>query len=196
MFDQSERSIWLNDSLWPKIRSEFGFHTLPEHGLFTVGYPSSGARGRSDKIKPAEINYQWTGNPNEPFAVFIHPVYFRSSEDVVKAIAFAAAKATRGNRWGAQHAGLCKHDDGTIVADATAQARIATILADVGEPPQGYGMPFPVREVQRARLRRYVCKTFCIGNGNGYNGKHPIIRAASDTLEVVCKQCGEAYQLD
>lgn len=199
MYDQSSRSIWLNDQLWPAIRDKFGFTTLPEHGLFTVGYPSSGARGRSDKIKPAEINYQWTGNPNEPFAVFIHPVYFKSSEDVVKAITFAAAKATRGTRWGAYHVGLKKEDTGDIVYDSdspfasTAEANIKAILADVGDPPAGFGMPFPVREVQRARLRKYY-----VPHDSGCTNQkdHPIIRAASDTLNVKCDYCGAIYKLD
>jgi hypothetical protein len=195
MFDQSTRSIWLNDQLWPKIRDTFGFSSLPAHGLFTVGYPSSGARGRSDKIRPAEINYQWTGNPNEPFAVFIHPVYFDKPENIVKAIAFAAAKATRGARWGAFKVGLEKENDGTIIATPEAQVKIDEVLRDVGDPPAGYGMAFPVRRVQRTRLRKYVCASSISPLYPVTCVNHPIIRAASDTLQVQCKHCGEMYKL-
>lgn len=196
MFDQSSRTIWLNDSLWPKIREQFGFSTLPSHGLFTVGYPSSGARGRSEKIKPAEINYQWTGNPNEPFMVLVHPVYFDTPENVIKAIAFAAAKATRGARWGPSHVGLTKQDDGCITANHDAEVKIKAIMADVGDPPPGYGLPFPVKDVQRARLLEYRCESACTKDyGARLGHTHPRIRIASPLSELLCSCCGAAYKL-
>ena len=50
MFDQANRSLWL-ESLWTKLREEFAeIRHLPNEVLATVGYPASGARGKSDKI--------------------------------------------------------------------------------------------------------------------------------------------------
>jgi hypothetical protein len=193
MFDQSIRSIWLREQLWPALRTKFPeIATLPEEALITVGYPSSGARGRSEKIKPAEINSQWTGNANERVFIGIHPVYFDSSQNMAKALLFQASKSTMGPRWGPNKVGLTKEDDGTINASFTTQQKIDDIIKDIGEPPSGQGIAFPVREVSRARLRRYICDVpECNASGGG--GKHPIIRAASDTLAVKCEHCGESY---
>jgi hypothetical protein len=193
MFDQSIRSIWLREQLWPALRTKFPeIATLPEEALITVGYPSSGARGRSEKIKPAEINSQWTGNANEKVFISIHPVYFDSSVNMAKALLFQASKSTMGHRWGPTRVGLSKRDDGTIDAEFNTQQKIDDIIKDIGEPPSGQGIAFPVREVSRARLRRYICDVAeCNASGGGQ--KHPIIRAASDTLKVKCEHCGESY---
>ena len=190
MFDQTIRVTWLNSQMWPAVRDKFGFQSLPAQGMFVPGFPSSGARGRSSKIKPAEINFQWTGNVNEPFMVSIHPNYWDKPRNIVAAVAFACGKATRGARWGAARVGLSKEDDGSITATPKTETMIAEILADIGDPPAGYGMAFPVREVQRARLRRYICDDVC---GTFPNGKHPIIRAATDDLDVTCNYCSGKY---
>ena len=192
MYDQTLRSVWLEEQLWPKLRTAFpNLVQLPQEVLITVGYPSSGARGRSEKIKPAEVNYQWHGNPNEKAFVSIHPVYFVDPKTAAKAVLFGASKFTGGARWGASHVGLKKMDDGTLVASPSTDAKLDEILADIGEPPAGFGVPFPVRTVQRARLRKYVnvVKT-CTDHS-----AHTIIRAASDTLQVNCTVCQNAYVL-
>lgn len=190
MFDETIRATWLNSQLWPAVRDKFGFTSLPAQGLFIPGYPSSGARGQSSKIKPAEINFQWAGNANEPFMVSIHPNYWDKPRNIVAALAFACGKATRGARWGAHHVGLTKNDDGSLTATPETEQKIADILADVGDPPAGYGVAFPVRTVQRTRLRKYFVRHACV------NGKsHAIIRAASDTLTVTCDQCSQKYEL-
>lgn len=196
MFDQAARSLWLEDQLWAKLRMAFPeIQSIPAEVLITVGYPSSGARGRSEKIKPAEINYQWTGNSNEKAALFIHPVYMDSPMNAMKALLFAAAKVCVGARWGAKHVGLHKYDDGSIEADANTQKKLEQILTDIGEPPAGFGIPFPVREVQRARLRLYVnSKVSCtVQDATGLYKKHPKLRVASDDLNVVCADCGNPY---
>ena len=194
MFDQSIRSIWLREQLWPALRDKFPeIATLPVEALITVGYPSSGARGKSEKIKPAEINTQWAGNANEKLFISIHPVYFDTSVNMAKALLFQTSKVTMSHRWGPRRVGLHKQPDGTIDADFETQQKIDAIIADIGEPPAGHGIAFPVREVQRARLRRYICEVAeCNASGGG--GKHPIIRAASDTLTVKCEHCGESYK--
>jgi hypothetical protein len=192
MFDQAQRSLWLEDQLWPSLRKHFGpIAHLPAEVLITVGYPSSGARGRSEKIKPAEFNSQWTGNPNEKMFVSIHPVYFTTPRNAAKALLFGAAKRV-GARWGVARVGLQKEDNGDITeVDSATTAKLDAVLADVGEPPSGFGIAFPVREVQRARLRKYMCTTRnCT---DVYATRHPVIRAASDTLEVVCKTCSSPY---
>lgn len=192
MFDQSIRSIWLREQLWPALRTKFPeIATLPEEALITVGYPSSGARGRSEKIKPAEINSQWTGNANEKLFISIHPVYFDTSVNMAKALLFQTSKVTMGHRWGPHRVGLSKRDDGTIDAEFNTQQKIDAIIADIGEPPSGHGIAFPVREVQRTRLRKYFTRQRCTHTGIA----HPIIRAASDTLHVTCKDCGQEYEL-
>ena len=196
MFDQAARSLWLEDQLWAKLRAAFpDIQRIPAEVLITVGYPSSGARGRSEKIKPAEINYQWTGNSNEKAALFIHPVYMDTPMNAMKALLFAASKVTIGPRWGPQRIGLEKHDDGSITATPTTQAKLDQIIKDIGEPPAGFGLPYPVRQVERARLRLYVNATnTCTAlDANGDNKKHPKIRAASDDLNVTCQDCGNPY---
>jgi len=198
MFDQASRSLWLEDQLWHKLRDTFSeLRTIPAEVLITVGYPSSGARGRSEKIKPAEINYQWTGNANEKAAIFIHPVYLDTPMNAAKALVFAGAKVAIGARWGPSRVGLEKHDDGSITAEPATQAKLEQILAEIGEPPAGFGMPFPVRQVERARLRLYVCmKDKCFDAAGNELKKHPKIRAASDDLNVSCKDCGVDYVKD
>src|SRR5260370_42653753 len=132
MFDQASRSLWLEDQLWHKLRAQFpDIQRIPAEVLITVGYPSSGARGRSEKIRPAEINYQWTGNANEKAAIFIHPVYLDSPMNAMKALLFAASKVSIGARWGPQRVGLEKHDDGSISADPAIQAKLDQILTAV-----------------------------------------------------------------
>lgn len=198
MFDQAARSLWLEEQLWRKLRDEFPqLHTLPEQVLITVGYPASGARGRSDKIKPAEVNYQWQGNANEKAFISIHPVYFASPGETAKAILFSAAKTTGGARWGALRVGVRKDNDGKLHATPETQSKIDRILADIGDPPAGFGVPFPVRSVQRARLRKYIAKSpLCTRtNLDGSFFKHPVIRVASDDLQVDCQDCGAQYRL-
>jgi hypothetical protein len=196
VFDQASRSLWLEDQLWHKLRETFpDISRIPAEVLITVGYPSSGARGRSEKIRPAEINYQWTGNSNEKAAIFIHPVYLDTPMNAMKALLFAASKVTIGPRWGPQRVGLTKHDDGSLTAEPATQAKLDAIISAIGEPPAGFGMPFPVRQVERARLRLYVnATTTCTAvDANGDNKKHPKIRAASDDLNVKCDDCGNPY---
>lgn len=195
MFDQASRSLWLEDQLWHKLRAAFpDIQRIPQEVLITVGYPSSGARGRSEKIKPAEVNYQWTGNANEKAAIFIHPVYLDTPMNAMKALLFAASKVTGGARWGAVNAGLTKNDDGSIDASPATQAKLDQILADIGEPPAGFGMPFPVKQMDRARLRLYVNAVVkCIDPLTGDATSHAKIRAASDSLQVTCSVCGNPY---
>ena len=196
MFDQAARSLWLEDQLWHKLRDTFReISHIPAEVLITVGYPSSGARGRSEKIKPAEINYRWIGNANEKAAIFIHPVYLDSPLNAVKALLFAASKVTMGARWGPHRVGLSKNDDGSIDVEPATLAKLQQILAEIGEPPAGFGLPFPVRTVERARLRLYVNSVArCTAlDANGDEVKHPRIRAASDTLNVTCADCGNPY---
>ena len=115
--------------------------------------------------------------------------------NAMKALLFAAAKVTGGARWGPQRVGLEKQDDGVITATPTTQAKLDQILVEIGEPPAGFGLPFPVRQVERARLRLYVNATdYCtLSNPDGTSKKHPKIRAASDDLNVTCQDCGNAY---
>lgn len=194
-FDQAARSLWLEDQLWHKLRATFPeIQKIPAEVLITVGYPSSGARGRSDKIKPAEVNEQWTGNANEKAAIYVHPVYMDTPMNAMKALLFAASKFTGGARWGAVRTGLTKHDDGSIEATPATQAKLDQIITDIGEPPAGFGLPYPVRQVERARLRLYVNATAkCIDPQTGDSKPHPKIRAASDDLQVTCNVCGNPY---
>jgi hypothetical protein len=197
MFDQSIRSIWLREQLWPALRNAFPqINRIPEEALITVGYPSSGARGRSEKIRPCEVNTQWTGNQNEQVFISIHPVYCDTSLNMAKAILFQAGKHTMGARWGARHLGLDKQDDGTLIANPNTQAKIEAVIADIGEPPSGHGVPFPVRDVQRSRLHEYRCEGECsFDYGARLGHTHPRIRVASTVLEVNCKHCGGEYKL-
>ena len=187
--------MWLEDQLWHKLRTTFPeIQLIPAEVLITVGYPSSGARGRSEKIKPAEINYQWTGNVNEKAALFIHPVYMDSPMNAMKALLFAASKVCIGARWGPQRIGLKKHDDGSITATPATQAKLDQIIVDIGEPPSGFGLPYPVRQVERARLRLYVnVVKHCNDDVNGNKVPHAKIRAASDSLNVTCQDCGNPF---
>jgi hypothetical protein len=197
MFDQSIRSIWLREQLWPALRAAFPqINRIPEEALITVGYPSSGARGRSEKIKPCEINNQWQGNVNEQVFISINPVYCDTSLNMAKAILFQSAKQTLGNRWGPSHIGLTKNPDGTIDAGPNTQSKIETVLADIGEPPSGHGVPFAVRDVQRTRLQEYRCSFTCSFDYGGRLGHtHPRVRAASTVLSIKCEHCGEQYKL-
>ena len=164
--------------------------------MITVGYPSSGARGRSEKIRPCEVNTQWTGNANEQVFISIHPVYCDSSLNMAKAILFQAGKHCMGARWGASHIGLTKNDDGTIDASVNTRAKIDAVLADIGEPPSGHGLAFPVRDVQRSRLLEYRAEGMCTFDyGARLGHTHPRIRSATGILNVACQHCGEAYKL-
>ena len=99
MFDQANRSLWL-ESLWTKLREEFGeIRHLPNEVLITVGYPASGARGKSKKIRPCEFTNQWTGNANEKAFLSVHPNYWDTPRNVAKAVLFGAAKQVS-RRWG------------------------------------------------------------------------------------------------
>lgn len=190
MFDQTQRSIWLAEQLWPALRESFpDLKRIPQDVLITVGYPASGARGRSDKIKPAEINYQWTGNANEKAFISIHPVYFDSPINAAKALLFGASKVVWGARWGASKHGVSKADTGEIGCTPETQARLDKIMEEIGAPPDGFALPFPVRQVARTRLRKYVNATAKCSDGS----VHPVIRAASDTLQTNCAVCGNAW---
>lgn len=196
MFDSSVRSVWLREQLWPKLREAFPIASLPLEAFITIGYPSSGARGRSEKIRPCEINHQWTGNVNEQVFISVHPVYCDSPENIAKAILFQAAKVTMGHRWGPVRVGLDKHDDASIHAVAETQRKIDAIIADIGTPPEGHAVPFAVRDVQRARMLQYHCDQKCTVNyGTKLGFNHPKIRAASEGLNVTCKDCGGQYSL-
>jgi hypothetical protein len=194
MFDQAQRSLWLEDQLWPKLKAEFPtISYLPGELLITVGYPSSGARGRSEKIRPAEFSQQWTGNPNEKMFVSVHPNYWTTPRDVAKALLFGAAKRVNA-RWGPSGIGLDKQDDGSLTEiSSNTTAKLDKILADVGEPPAGFGIPFQVREVQRTRLELYKCVSPLCAD----NTRHGNIRAAasSGTVRVAlrCQDCGSNY---
>jgi hypothetical protein len=190
MFDQAQRSLWLEDQLWPALQKNFpNISHLPSEVLITVGYPSSGARGRSEKIRPAELNRQWTGNPNEKMFISIHPVYFDTPRNAAKALLFGAGKST-GARWGARSVGLEKHDDGSITESHETTRRLDVVLADVGDPPAGFGLAFPVRQVQRTRMEKYVCATKYCSDGIT---RHPVGRAASQDWKITCSTCGNAY---
>jgi len=196
IFDQAQRSLWLEDQLWPKLREVFPeLRRLPSEVLITVGYPSSGARGRSEKIKPCEVNSNWQGNVNEKAFLSVHPVYWDSARNVARALLFGAIKHTCGARWGATNAGLTKHDDGSITESSDCSAKLDKVMEDVGAPPAGFGIPFPVRVVQRARLRKYVPSVWtCIVSGQD-DKKHVVIRAATDDGEFNCARCGVHYGL-
>lgn len=184
----------MEEQLWHKLRESFPeLHTLPEEVLITVGYPASGARGRLDKIKPAEVNYQWQGNANEKAFISIHPAYFDTVENAMKAVLFAAGKFTGGARWGAHGVGLHKDNAGVLHATPETQAKLDSIRQLIGDPPSGFGVPYPVRNVQRTRMRRYVAADATCADGNT---KHAIIRAASDTLDVECRDCHTRYKLE
>jgi hypothetical protein len=202
VYDQVNRTIWLNDQMWRAVRTAFPqLQRLPAEVLITVGYPSSGARGASQKLKPAEINFQWTGNPTEKAMILLHPVQLQGAtpreqaERAIKALAFGGLKYVDGARWGAVRAGLTKNDDGTVSASPEAQAKIDAVIADVGEPPAGYGVPFPTRTVMQTRMRKYVCSTAkcSVQDSNGNDVKHPVIRAATDSGDFVCGTCGNPY---
>jgi len=184
--------------VWPAVRKAFPqLAKLPEHVLIQVGYPSSGARGASQKMKPAELNTQWTGNSSEEMLVLLHPVQLRGSTpreqalSAIKALSFSALKYVDGARWGATRAGLTKEDGGSVTCTVEAQKRIDAVIDDVGEPPAGYGMPFPTRQVNRTRMRRYVCSTKLCAADN--DKPHPVHRVASDTDEFQCTKCGNPY---
>lgn len=193
MFDQAQRSMWLEDQLWHRLRDTFPpLHALPTEVLITVGYPSSGARGRSSKIKPAEVNTQWVGNPNEKAFISIHPVYFDTVENAMKAVLFAAAKATGGARWGAAKCGIDKLDDGSLVATPDTQIKLDALRTEIGDPPAGFGMPFPVRTVQRSRLRKYVADVAKCPSG----GIHSPHRVAADDAMFECSACHTTYHIE
>lgn len=204
MFDQANRSVWLAEQLWPKLREQFDLiQRLPAEALVTVGYPSSGARGRSEKIRPCEVNFQWQGNDNEKVFLAVHPVYFDTPINVAKALLFGAAKWAGGARWGARHVGVHKSEDGTLTCTDSTQAKLDKIIVDCGDVPPGFGVAFPVRSVQRARLRKYVAeKPWCLDDSGKYRKdsndnaiKHPVLRIASDTATVACSECHIAYKL-
>jgi len=199
MFDQAQRSLWLEDQLWAKLREEFtDLKGLPSEILITVGYPSTGARGRSEKIRPCEISKQWLGNPNEKAFVSIHPIYFDSPRNAARALLFGMGK-TLGARWGASKVGITKERDGSLSETPETTVKLDKVMNDVGEPPAGFGVPFPVREVQRTRLRKYVCSTrLCSGNldHKGDPIPHKAHRVASDDEEFSCNRCGNAFVLD
>lgn len=69
-------------------------------------------------------------------------------------------------------------------------AKLDALRAELGDPPAGFGVRFPVKDVQRARLRKYVCSTKLCSDGST---AHPVIRSASDTLKVSCDTCQNGY---
>lgn len=201
MYDNATRSIWLEEQIWPALQAAFpsSLAGLPREALITVGYPSAGARGRSEKIRPCEITKQWQGNTNEQIFVSVHPVFFDTAENVVKALLYGAATFQLGVRWGGRDVGILKKKDGSleVVKDSTAQT-IAKILQEIGKPPAGFGILHPVRQVQRVRNLLYVPdEPLCTHlDAKGEPEKHPKIRAASSTLNVACQHCQAGYTLE
>lgn len=199
MFDNASRSLFLENQLWPALREEFpALKQLPKEALVQVGYPSTGARGKSSKMKPCEINKQWTGNPNEPVMISVHPVQFQGKDEkerafnVAKALAFGALKHTSGFRWGAVREGLNKEEDGTITADANCTKRLERVLEQCGELPAGYGLNFPVRQVQATRARMYWAPRGTKADGSACS--HTKVRTANDNWRGACIDCGTVYQ--
>jgi len=187
MYDNGQRSLWLEQG-YTDICKAFGFD--PQNILIGASYPSAGARGALERIRPADFDHQWQGNDNEKDGFLaIHPMSFKPTDandplglSVLRAILWAMARTHHGVRHGASKVGLTKNHDATITADAETDTKLRGILANIGDPPAGFAEPFPVKKVQRSRMVTYVCH--CAGVK---------FYATSAKIHSTCQDCGKPF---
>jgi hypothetical protein len=180
MYDDTQRTLWL-DQLKTELARAFGFDDNGER--ITVSYPSAGARGALERVRPADYDEQWRSETGEKIGSYqIHPIAMRTPMDAAKAALWAMARFHHGVRHGQSKVGLHKEPDATITADAETEAKLQSILNQIGEPPKGFGEPFPVKKVQRTRMVTYVCR--CAG------GK---VYATSAKRQMTCQVCSHQF---
>ena len=185
MYDNSQRSLWLEQG-YVAICKAFGFES--KNILIGASYPPAGARGALERVRPADFDAQWQGNANEKDGFLsIHPMSFKPSDandpmglSALRAVLWALARTYHGIRHGASRVGLTKNHDATISADAETDAKLRSILDEIGPPVDGFAEPFPVKKVQRGRMVCYVCH--CAGKKR---------YATSVKLNDVCQDCGK-----
>ena len=181
MYDNAQRSLWL-EQLDARICLEFPVGGDKKNVLITVSYPPSGARGALERVRPADMDFQWHGNDNEKDGfIAIHPIAFREGAiGAAKAVLYARARYTYGVRWGLSHVGLHKNDDATLTASPDTLAKLQAILTEIGDPPAGAAEPFPVRKVARGRMVKYSCGCTAVHCG-------------SAKLDATCDKCGNKF---
>lgn len=181
MYDNSQRSMWLEQG-YIAICKRFGFES--KQILIGASYPPAGARGALERVRPADFDTQWSGNDNEKDGFLsIHPMSFRTSIDALKAMLWAMGRANHGVRHGASRVGLHKEPNATITADPETQAKLESILTEIGEPPAGFAEPFPVKKVSRSRMISYRCSC----------ANAPAIHTSTSTLAAQCTICNTTY---
>ena len=187
MYDNSQRSLWLEQG-YTAICKAFGFEA--KNILITASYPSAGARGALERVRPADFDTQWAANDNEKDGFLaIHPLSFKPADAAeplglapLRAILWAMGRTHHGVRHGAAKVGLTKNHDATISADSETDAKLRSILAEVGAPPAGFAEPFPVKKVQRSRMVTYACH--CAGVK---------FYATSAKIVATCQNCGKQF---
>lgn len=185
MYDNSRRSLWLEQG-YGEICKTFGF--VPQNVLIGASYPPAGARGDLSRVRPADFDTQWQGNANEADGfISIHPMAFKTPMSALKAILWALSRHHNGVRRGAANVGLHKEPDATITADAETEAKLKQVLDIIGDPPEGFAEPFPVRASVRGRMVAYSCKCTTAKR------RYLTIHSASSTVDATCKVCGSDF---
>ncbi len=174
MYDAAQRAMKL-ESLAKHIAVRFA---LPWRKLFvSVSYPPAGAHRR----QPANLDHQWTGNPNETHGFLaINPAAVKNTLGAAKAILWGLLGTSAARR----QLGLVRGDNGDIIAPPDIEAALQNIIQEVGELPPGHGQPPPPG---RTRTKTYLCA--CPGPA----GK--VYRNTNTPLRALCLVCQTEFQL-
>jgi len=189
MYDGSMRSMWF-DSLFTEECKEFGLFPDKPSVFTGVSYPPTGARGDLSRVRPASFDTQWRGNDNEKDGFLaIHPIACKTPLSVAKAMLWAMAREMN-VRHGAEQFGLHKEPDATITCSPDTEARLQAILTRIGDPPPGWGEPFPIRKANRGRMVAYTCE--CSSHGGKGRGRLTVYTSTT-RLEATCTDCQKPF---
>lgn len=175
--------------MWNSLKQSFNL-PLPNVAI-TCGWPSRRSRGRFSNRAPGEIIVdEWKGSNIEKAFVSIHPERFEEVEQVALSVLYVVGNEVYGSRRnsGALTLGVnLNRENGMLEYTADDKGKHAkTVLHNItkqlGDIPPGFAdLPEP-KATQKTRQRKYACST-C----------GQIIRAASDTLQVLCLHAGTPH---
>jgi len=182
----SARVMWL-ERAYAMLREKF-LADAPEHAAVTVGFPSRRVSG-----KRMAIGQCWSGwKDGEGFFISMHPVIFPERLHVLETLLHEMIHAACGLDCG--HKGKFRERmkacglEGKPTdthAGAECAARLNAIGEALGPIPAGRGELTAKIKVQTTRLRKWACP-----------GCGQIVRAATDSLKVVCGECKKPYEME
>jgi hypothetical protein len=183
----SARVGWL-ERAYARLRESF-LADAPERAMVTVGFPVRNAQG-----KRIAVGQCWCGwKHGEGLYITLHPMIFSSPLHVLETLLHEMIHATVGLDCGhkgkfrerMKAVGLEGEPTATHAGEECA-ARLVAIAEGLGGMPAGYGELVPKVKVQTTRLRKWKCSGDC----------GQIVRAATDSLNVICGECRKPYEME